>query len=199
MKPEQQRIAIAEACGWQGVPCEQRWNVNSRDKTKYWRSVTPVEVMDELKRDHFGCMMIARWLRMPNGKPFILQRQPAGVINHYMTYCDHAVTQGFSNSEWSKEAAYGWKFQTDPWPTVKPSLAPFIKHLPDYLNDLNAMQSAVMCLNRDTLDYSNYCSHLNQIVAIANSISRSRPIQVCDATAAQRAEAFLKTLNLWKP
>jgi len=64
---------------------------------------------------------------------------------------------------------------------------------------LDAMHAAVMTLNRDTLDYSNYCSHLNQIVAISNSQQDTRPIQACDATAAQRAEAFLKTLNLWQP
>lgn len=70
--------------------------------------------------------------------------------------------------------------------------------LPDYLNSLDAMHEAVMTLDRESLDYSQYCSYLNQIVAIENSRAKRRPIQSCDATAAQRAEAFLRTLNLWQ-
>ena len=68
----------------------------------------------------------------------------------------------------------------------------------DYLNDLNAMREAAMSLSRENLDYSAYCSHLNQIIAISNSRSGARPIQACDATAAQRAEAYLRALNLWQ-
>ena len=70
---------------------------------------------------------------------------------------------------------------------------------PDYLNDLNAMHEVVMTLDRKTLAYSNYCSHLQQIVAIQNSKSNEPGIQAIDATAAQRAEAVGRALNLWKP
>jgi len=186
MKPEEQRIAIAKACGWAGVPCEQQWRL-SQDDVKYWRSVTPVEILDELKRDDFGSMMIARWLRMPNGKPFILVRQAAGKINNYMTYRDKPVLQGFyESSEWGNAASYGWKFQTDAWPIVEPSLVPFVEHLPDYLNDLNAMHEAEKQMNTKVL-WEAYKAHLLNWM--------TEP--VC-ASARQRAEAFLKTIGKWE-
>jgi glutamyl/glutaminyl-tRNA synthetase len=74
-----------------------------------------------------------------------------------------------------------------------------LEKVPHYPSDLNAMHEAVMKLDRKTLAYSNYCSNLQQIVAIQNSKSNEPGIQAIDATAAQRAEAFLRTLNLWKP
>jgi hypothetical protein len=66
--------------------------------------------------------------------------------------------------------------------------------VPNYPQDLNAMHEVVMTLDRKTLAYSNYCSHLHQIVAIQNSKSNEPGIQAIDATAAQRAEAFCRTL-----
>lgn len=55
--------------------------------------------------------------------------------------------------------------------------------LPDYLNDLNAMHEAEKKLTTDELwDYCDLLDGLN-----GGHI----------ATAAQRAEAFLRTLNLW--
>jgi hypothetical protein len=189
MNTDQQRIAIAEACGWAGVPCEQQWRL-SQDDVKYWRSVTPVEILDELKRDDFGSMMIARWLRMPNGKPFILSRQAAGKINNYMTYRDKPVLQGFyESSEWGNAASYGWKFQTDAWPIVEPSLVPFVEHLPDYLNDLNAMHEA-----ENQLDTSTDQNTTGSYAAYAECLAWDGGYS---ATAAQRAEAFLRTINKW--
>jgi hypothetical protein len=65
--------------------------------------------------------------------------------------------------------------------------------LADYLNDLNAMHEAEKILTENQLDY--YAEWLKD----GNS-SGGFPSQLCHwhATAAQRAEAFLKTLNLWK-
>jgi len=75
---------------------------------------------------------------------------------------------------------------------VKPSKRD-LKQLPDYLNDLNAMHEAEKVLRKpmkpsdtDTIigdRMHDYAEHLGYAI---------------DATAAQRAEAFLKTLNLWK-
>ena len=61
---------------------------------------------------------------------------------------------------------------------------------PDYLNDLNAMHEAEKVLTDEQKREYRICL-----------------FRLCDcyagrevhATAAQRAEAFLKTLNLWKP
>lgn len=57
--------------------------------------------------------------------------------------------------------------------------------LPDYLNDLNAMHEAEEVLNFDQMD--DYDVQLARI-----TMRRFR------ANARQRAEAFLRTLNLWE-
>jgi len=66
--------------------------------------------------------------------------------------------------------------------------------LPDYLNDLNAMHEVEKELPE------GYAHMLRRIVARAHVVI---PSDLCDeylisATATQRAEAFLRTLNLWK-
>ena len=64
---------------------------------------------------------------------------------------------------------------------------------PDYLNDLNAMHEAEKTLIRPSLyakgGWGMYLRHLSTVT------DEQHPI---DATAAQRAEAFGLTLNLWK-
>ena len=64
-----------------------------------------------------------------------------------------------------------------------------LEPLPNYPYDLNAMHDAESVLNLSQWD--TYESHLKSITAQAGVYS---PIR---ATAAQRAKAFLKTLNLW--
>lgn len=66
--------------------------------------------------------------------------------------------------------------------------------IPDYLNDLNAMHEAEGAQGwhdinsvKGQANYLCYCSWLKGITT-----------RVVVATAAQRAEAFLRTLNLWK-
>lgn len=60
--------------------------------------------------------------------------------------------------------------------------------IPNYLNDLNAMHEAERVLTSDLrIDY------LEEVSAFTGSYGAS-----LYATAAQRAEAFLRTLNLWK-
>lgn len=56
--------------------------------------------------------------------------------------------------------------------------------VPDYLSDLNAMHEAEKVLTLE--QKSVYCLELNKLI-----------YGMC-ATAAQRAEAFLKTLGLWE-
>ena len=63
-------------------------------------------------------------------------------------------------------------------------------HVPDYLNDLNAMHEAEEILDDNQWEYYWYQLH---------RITPGRPTCVCHAKAALRAEAFLKTLSLWKP
>jgi hypothetical protein len=61
--------------------------------------------------------------------------------------------------------------------------------IPDYLNDLNAMHEAEGTLNKES-GYHETGGYGLYLVALDHDVS---------ATAAQRAKAFLKTLNLWKP
>jgi hypothetical protein len=101
------------------------------------------------------------------------------------------------------------------WTNVAPRIVKNVKHqgdnilvgtwsdngwIPDYLNDLNAMHDAEQMLWR--VDWSHryvFNDHL------ANTI-KGRPVNrnewdaetLLDATAAQRAEAFLRTIGKWK-
>tara|TARA_R110000850_G_C9996151_1_gene468168 strand:+ start:7760 stop:8113 length:354 start_codon:yes stop_codon:yes gene_type:complete len=61
---------------------------------------------------------------------------------------------------------------------------------PDYLNDLNACHEMEMSLNK----------HLRyEFRRTLSSADNSGPSELlCHATAAQRCEAFLKTLDLWE-
>ena len=69
------------------------------------------------------------------------------------------------------------------------------ENLPDYLNDLNAMHEAEKILSDN-----------NQMKFRGELVDMMRPkygfesacLLAIHATAAQRAEAFLRTLNLWK-
>jgi hypothetical protein len=57
---------------------------------------------------------------------------------------------------------------------------------PDYLNDLNAMHEAEMVLNYNDLD------------DMEESVSFHFGVVPFHATAAQRAEAFLRTIDKWE-
>ena len=65
---------------------------------------------------------------------------------------------------------------------------------PNYLNDLNAMHEAENVLNE--IQGFIFSDHLFRILNSSEGVSEFMKIH---ATAAQRAEAFLKTLDLWKP
>ncbi len=64
-------------------------------------------------------------------------------------------------------------------------------HLPDYLNDLNAMHEAEKVL-RTPADNVSAAMAADRMHAYVELLGYA-----IDATAAQRAEAFLRTLNLW--
>ena len=62
-----------------------------------------------------------------------------------------------------------------------------LEGIPDYLNDLNAIHEAEKVLNP-----SQEQLYFEKLHEVSGSLAFYR------ATAAQRAEAFLKTLNLWE-
>lgn len=75
-----------------------------------------------------------------------------------------------------------------------------LQNIPDYLTDLNAMHEAENILNHE--QQGQYCAWLKITIDrdcadIPGSISSLLRSWYWHATAAQRAEAFLKTLNLW--
>jgi hypothetical protein len=89
------------------------------------------------------------------------------------------------------ERKYIGRFRID----VVPSKIPY------YLNDLNAMADAVAYLTPEQVDA--FAIELSAIVLENPSkawwdLNANEVGHVVNATAAQRAEAFLKTLNLWE-
>lgn len=75
-------------------------------------------------------------------------------------------------------------------------------HLPDYLDDLNAMHEAEKMLKWE--DRKRYHTALADVAGFSYSEADTEEetqldwnCRICHATAAQRAEAFLRTLNLW--
>lgn len=71
----------------------------------------------------------------------------------------------------------------------KDKITPFDRTIPDYLNDLNAMHEAEKVFADDDL-FRGYEAQLDKVVPMSE--------RWIFATAAQRAEAFLRTLNLWE-
>ena len=67
--------------------------------------------------------------------------------------------------------------------------------IPNYLNDLNAMHQAEKML--DARQLNNYENELTRLCNLTVATSMTSAFR-WHATAAQRAEAFLHTLNLWK-
>jgi len=68
------------------------------------------------------------------------------------------------------------------------------EHIPDYCNDLNAMHEAEKVLTKEQVrEYQTYM--YDMACEIDNTCGRWMPY---GATAAYRAEAFLRTLGLWE-
>lgn len=98
----------------------------------------------------------------------------------------------------------GWKLAEPPNSRVWWKNGEWVSNaydLPDYLNDLNAMHEAEKVLGHE--HWQAYSDRLRGLMADAyDEMPEPRPLWMhfpfWHATAAQRAEAFLKTLNLWR-
>jgi hypothetical protein len=66
-------------------------------------------------------------------------------------------------------------------------------YLPDYLSDLNAMHKAEKVLKPE-----QYFTFQVELARAVDTITYPLNFAILHATATKRAQAFLKTLNLWK-
>lgn len=71
--------------------------------------------------------------------------------------------------------------------------------VPDYLNDLNAMHEAEQTLTEAQCQrhFDNLAKATNAELDTLGTVYGVCHFRMYNATAAQRAEAFLRTLNLW--
>lgn len=91
--------------------------------------------------------------------------------------------------------ARGWQSRGK-WAKGPDGKLVFNHSCPDYLNDLNAMHEAEKVL-LDREIGSRFRLELCKNSDGPNSMFMTVEAAMCHATAAQRAEAFLRTLNLW--
>lgn len=87
--------------------------------------------------------------------------------------------------------ACGWKncfLDATKTPFGREPNSPYVRMLPDYLSDLNAMHEAEKVL--DASQRNRYAAELGR--------SYDGSFQHVTATASQRAEAFLRTLGKWE-
>jgi hypothetical protein len=93
----------------------------------------------------------------------------------------------------------------DPWGTLigKPNRRTYrdpwhgtedLFEIPDYCNDLNAMQASVL-LSRCNLDLSYL--YINNLCKACGVNHQYLCVAIIHATARQRAEAFLRTIGKW--
>lgn len=74
-----------------------------------------------------------------------------------------------------------------------------VKVIPDYLSDLNAMHEAEQLLtdNQCQQHFDNLAKATNAELETLGTVYGVMHFRMYNATAAQRAEAFLRTLSLW--
>lgn len=73
------------------------------------------------------------------------------------------------------------------------------EQLPDYLNDLNAMHEAEQTLwQKDWTSRHDFVDNLARIISPTRGHYQQSGLDLLDATAAQRAEAFLRTIYKWE-
>jgi hypothetical protein len=69
----------------------------------------------------------------------------------------------------------------------------------DYCNDLNAMHESEQFLwNKDWSARATFVDHLSRILNPVHGYHKQDGIDLLDATARDRAEAFLKTIGKWE-
>ena len=91
------------------------------------------------------------------------------------------------------ESFIGSKTYGDGWRNPKTKkVSNDTEELPDYLNDLNAMHEAWT-----TMSLYDRNMFTGELIGIVQRTPGAGTLDAINATAAHRAEAFLKTLGLW--
>jgi len=112
------------------------------------------------------------------------------IATHIFGYEDYDMLLPYSSAP--KRELYGATKFADNWTLV-----------PDYCNDLNAIHEAILSLpfglrdNTFTLILANVCGFKAHGVESWSQL-HAGCFAVINATASQRAEAFLKTIDKWK-
>jgi len=108
--------------------------------------------------------------------------------------CDPVeARQWGSRGQWCKAPA-GFRYT---YPHKEGGLLSKNSFLPDYLNDLNAMHEAESTL-ANTTQQAIYDDKMFRVVHEQTKPNGVSTFDKIHSTAAQRAEAFLKTLDLWE-
>lgn len=109
--------------------------------------------------------------------------------------CGYRAEQWSSTRSWFLKAPDG-HLAHHPLDSCGTREAIFAQESPDYLSDLNAMHEAEKMLPSAEAD--TFCGILFDLKADSGRASYNWPWCVVHTTAAQRAEAFLKTLGKWE-
>ena len=96
---------------------------------------------------------------------------------------------------WNSTNREGSKYTS--WADYVNRVCGAIDELPDYFNDLNAMHEAEKILTDERDRPIIYWEKLEEITGCCDYDNRNETRKVVCATAAQRAEAFGRTLELW--
>jgi hypothetical protein len=100
--------------------------------------------------------------------------------------------------------ACGWK-EVEPWLNgdrcfeLNQSVCGYrIEDLPDYCNNLNAMHEAEKTVFGSSNMWVDFMEHLCDATGAVNTSMVDAMVIIIQATAKQRAEAFLRTVGKWE-
>ena len=100
------------------------------------------------------------------------------------------------------KSEHGYAFDGPHYLVASSSMGDVRAALPEYTKDLNAMHDAEKVLTEEQLHIYGHFLAQAVIHMLAKGwwdVSADETAKIAHATAAQRAEAFLRTLNLWTP
>lgn len=125
--------------------------------------------------------------------PEAQQKAIAQAVGYYLIHDEETSSIALRAPTIEKDRA--WRF---PWHRDGDDAEQFAwEDAPDFLNDLNAMHEAVMgYFNTKTPE--TFFAYLKNVARAANASPDFLTMAVVHATAAQRAEAFLRTIGKWE-